>query len=171
MTGLYGILSLRVPFNDRTLWDIIKCLDACELGTWAWWFPLRQPGTRIFKKTVNMLDPIQQHFGYGQLWLACSQNWARLCKPDPTSHIWFSSVFPKKAWTILCKTDLDPIWKAWSRFGQMHLVWKQASVEESLGPISGRTQLAHCQFCTFRLGCVLPQTSQIILCKTSADLI
>ena len=32
--------------------------------------------------------------------------------------------FPKKAQTILCKTDPDPIWMTWSGFRQMHLVWK-----------------------------------------------
>ena len=39
--------------------------------------------------------------------------------PHP-SH--FRFLFPKKAWTILCKTDPDPIWMAWSGFGQTHLV-------------------------------------------------
>ena len=43
----------------------------------------------------------------------------------------FGSVFRKKAWIILCKTVPDPIWMAWSGFGQVHLVWKQASVQES----------------------------------------
>ena len=58
---------------------------------------------------------------------------------------------------------------AWSGFGQTHLVWKQAGVQESSGPVSGRTQPARYQFSTFRLGCVLPQTARIILCKTSPD--
>ena len=89
---------------------------------------------------------------------------------DLTCRIHFSSVFPKKAWIILCKTDPDLIWMAWSGFGQMHLVWKQAGVQESSGPVSGRMQLAHYQLPTFRLGSILPQTSQII-CKTSPDLI
>ena len=40
-------------------------------------------------------------------------------------------------------------------------------VQESAGPVSGRTQPARCQFPTFRLGSVLPQTSRVILCKTS----
>ena len=46
--------------------------------------------------------------------------------PDPTSRIRFISVFSKKAWIILRKTDLGLIWMAWSGFGQTHLVWKQA---------------------------------------------
>ena len=61
---------------------------------------------------------------------------------DLTSHICFSSIFPKKAWIILCKTDPDPIWMAWPGFGQMPLVWKQAGEQDSSGPVSGRTQLA-----------------------------
>ena len=77
--------------------------------------------------------------------------------------------FPKKAWSILRKTDPDPIWMAWSRFGQMHLVRKQAGVQEPSGPVSGRTQLARHQFPTFRLSCILPQTSQIMLCRTRPD--
>ena len=60
--------------------------------------------------------------------------------PDPTSRIGFCSIFPKKTWIILCKTDLDPIWMAQSGFGQTRLVWKQAGVQESAGPVSGRTQ-------------------------------
>ena len=53
----------------------------------------------------------------------------------------------------------------------MHLVWKQAGVQESSGPVSGRTKQARYQFPTFRLGSVLPQTSRIILRKTSLDTI
>ena len=53
----------------------------------------------------------------------------------------------------------------------MHLVWKQAYVQESPGQVSGRTQPARYQFPTFRFGFVLPQTSRIILCQTSPDLI
>ena len=87
------------------------------------------------------------------------------------SRIRFSSIFPKKAWIILCQTDQVPIWMAWSGFGQTHLVWKQAGVQESSGPVSGRTQPVHYRFPTFRLGSVLPQTSRIILSKTRPDLI
>ena len=89
--------------------------------------------------------------------------------PNPTSCSHFSSVFPKKAWVILCKTDPYPIWTTLLRFGQTHLVWKQAGVLESSGPVSGRTQPARYQFPTFTLGSVLPQTSRKILCKTSLD--
>ena len=76
--------------------------------------------------------------GYGRY----SQHAARLYMPDPTSHIRFSSIFPKKAQIILCKTNPDLIWMVWSRFGQTPLVWKQAGVQESSGLVSGRTQLA-----------------------------
>ena len=114
-----------------------------------------------------MPDPIRKRLGYGQLWPACSQNRPESYLPDPTFRIRFSSVFPKKATIILRKTDPDLIWMAWLGFGQTHLFWKLASVQESLGPVSGRTQPARYQFPTFRLRSVLPQTSRIILCKTS----
>ena len=121
---------------------------------------------------VNMLDPIRKRFGYSQLWPlrpACSLNRAGSYMPDPTSRTRFSSVFPKKALIILCKTNPDPIWMAWPWFGQTQLVWKQAGVQESPGPVSGRMQPVRYQFSTFRLGFVLPQTARIILCKTSPD--
>jgi len=88
---------------------------------------------------------------------------------DPTSRIRFSPVFPKKAWIILYKIDLGPIWMAWSGFGQTHLVWKQGGVQESAGPGFARTQPARCHFPTFRRVSVPPQTSRIILCKASPD--
>ena len=91
--------------------------------------------------------------------------------PDLTSCIQSGSVFPKKAQIRLCKSDPDPSWMALSGFGQTHLVWKQARAQESSGPVSGRMQLACYQFPTLRLGCILPQAAQIILCKTSLDLI
>ena len=62
---------------------------------------------------VNMPDPEAIW-----LWPACGQNWAWCYMPDPTSHIRFSSVFPKKALIILCKTDPDLIWMAQRGFGQ-----------------------------------------------------
>ena len=71
---------------------------------------------------------------------------------DPTSHIQFGSVLPKKAWITLCKTDPDPIWMAPVRF------WPNATGPEAsqctriTGPGSGRPQLAHYQIPTFRLG-------------------
>ena len=71
--------------------------------------------------------------------------------PDPTSRIRFSSVFPKKAWITLCKTDPGPIWMAWSGSGQTRQVQKQARVLESPGQVSGRTQPVRCQFLTFTL--------------------
>ena len=59
-------------------------------------------------------------------------------------------------------SDLDGLVRA-------HLVWKQAGVQESSGPVFGRTQPARYQFPTFRFSSVLPQTSRIILCKTSRE--
>ena len=70
---------------------------------------------------------------------------------------------------ILCKTGPDPIWMAWSGFSQTHLLRKQAGVQGSSGPVSGRRQPARYQFPTFGLGCVLQQTARIMLCETSPD--
>ena len=72
---------------------------------------------------VNMPDPIRKCFGYGQLWPlqpTCSQNQAGSYMPYPTSCTHFSSIFPKKAWIALRKTDLDPIWMVWSGSGETH---------------------------------------------------
>ena len=77
--------------------------------------------------------------------------------------------FPKKAQTLFCKTDPDPIWMALSGFSQTHRVRKQAGVQEPSGLVSGRTQPARHQFPTFILGGVLPRTACIILCKTIPD--
>ena len=58
-----------------------------------------------------MLDLFWKH--YSQLWplqSTCSQNWARLCMPDPASHLRSSSVLPKKAWIIVCKSGLVRFW-------------------------------------------------------------
>ena len=146
--------------------SLVQCTDVGHALTFA----LSSMHVRVYSFPVNILDPIRKHFGYGQLWPlrpACSQNRPQSYMPDPTSRIRFSFVFPKNAWIILHETDPDPIWMVWSGFGQTHLVWKQAGVQESLGPVSGRIQPARYQFTSFRLGSILPQTSWIILCKTS----
>ena len=67
--------------------------------------------------------------------------------PDSTCRIRLPAsvsvaLFPKKVWIVLRKTDPDLIWMAWSGFGQTHLVWKQAGVQEPLVPNSGRTPLS-----------------------------
>ena len=54
---------------------------------------------------------------------------------DTTSCIQFGSVLPNKALIVLSSTGLVLIWMAWSGFGQMHLVPKHASVQESLGQV------------------------------------
>ena len=41
---------------------------------------------------------------------------------------------------MLSRTDPDLIWMVWSGFGQIHLVRKQAGVQESSGPVSGWMQ-------------------------------
>ena len=91
-----------------------------------------------------MPDPTQKRFVYGQLWPlrpACSHDRAGSYLPDLTSRIRYSSVFVfvlKKAWIMLYKSDQDPIWMGLSGFDETHLVWNQAGVQESSGPVSGR---------------------------------
>ena len=62
-------------------------------------------------------------------------------------------------------SDLNGLVRVW----QTHLVRKKAGVLEPSGPVSGRTQPARYQFSTFRIGSVIPQTSRILLCKSSPD--
>ena len=71
--------------------------------------------------------------------------------PDSTSHIHSVPFFQRRlgSYCAIRKTDQDPIWMAWSGFGLTHLVWKQASVQEPSGSVSGRTQPARYQFPTF----------------------
>ena len=96
----------------------------------------------------------------------CSCVMAFKCQLTPLSI----NSLPKKAQIILCKTSLDPVRMAWSDFGQVHLVWKQASAQESLGLVLvKRSWPATSKFPTFRFSCVLPQTAQIISYKTSPD--
>ena len=89
---------------------------------------------------------------------------------DPTSRIHFSC-FSKEGMDhdSYCAKLTGSDWMAYLGFDKMHLVWKQAGVLKSSGPVSGRMQPARYQFDTFRLGSVLPQTSRIILSKTSPD--
>ena len=104
-----------------------QCNTLYDVYTGTWMFFLS-----VYVDLVNMPDPIQKHFGYGQLWSlwpVCSQN------PDPTSCIWFGSILPKKVRIILCKTGPGLVWMAWPGFGQMHLVQEQASVQKSSGQV------------------------------------
>ena len=95
-----------------------------------------------------MPDPIREHFGYGQLWPlwpACSQDWAGSYLPDLTSHILFSSVFPKETWIILYKADPDLIWMACQ--GLAKCIW------------SGSKSMCRNHLAWFLAGCYRPATS------------
>ena len=90
---------------------------------------------------------------------------------DLTFPIPLGFVLSKKAWTTLCKTSPDPIWMAWSGFGQMDPVQQQAGVQQSSGLV-----LAECNRSTtsFPLSDSavffhMAYMAQIILCKTSLD--
>ena len=87
------------------------------------------------KILVNMPDPIQKRFGHGaKIRPDCI---CRIQLPASDSVLFFQT---RPRSQLLCKTDLDPILMAWSRFGQTHLVQKQVSVQESLGLV-----LAECK--------------------------
>ena len=78
-----------------------------------------------------MPDPIQRCLitaSYGH----CSQHASRT-RPDPISCIQFSSILPKKALIILCKTGPDLIWMARSGFGQTDVVQKHTGVQALSG--------------------------------------
>ena len=85
-------------------------------------------------------------------------------------RIRFSSVFSKKAWIILCKTDPDLIF-GWPGQGLAKRIWsesKPVSRNHLARFLAGRKRTAT----SFPLSdsvFVLPQTSRIILCKTSSD--
>ena len=57
--------------------------------------------------------------------------------PDCIYWICWIQLLTSGSVPFLCKTGLDPIWMAWSGFGQTHLVRKRTSVQESLGPVCG----------------------------------
>ena len=113
-----------------------------------------------------MPDPIQKHFGYGRY----GQHAARI-RLDHICQIWlpasdsvpFFKKGPDHTVQNQPRSNLDGL----GRF------WPSASGPEAsrcariIGPDSGRTQTACYQFPTFRLSCTIPQTAQIILCKTS----
>ena len=118
-----------------------------------------------------MQDLIQKHFGYGHY----AQHAARI-RLDYTSLIQLPSAnsvlfFQRRPGSHCAKPT--QIWSGWS--GQVlgkcilsgsKLVCKNHWAQFA---VSGRMQLAYYWFPTFRLGCILPQMAQIILCKTSPD--
>ena len=62
-------------------------------------------------------------------------------------------------------SDLDGLVRIWPNSSAPEASWCTRFIR----PGSGRVQPAHYQFPTFRLSSVLPQTAQMILCKTSPD--
>ena len=106
---VYQILSCGMNVSTKSC-DVES--DSCWAGTGP--------------VSVNMPDPIWKRFGYGQLWSLQpmrSQNQARSIMPDPTSYIRFSSVFPKTAWMMLHRTNLDLIWMVWSDASGLEARW------------------------------------------------
>ena len=114
-----------------------------------------------------MPDLIQKHFGYSQLWPlwpVCSQNQARsYYMPDPTFHIQLVLFLQRRPWSYCAKSAqirsgrpgqvlAKHIW-----FGS-NPVCKNHSAQFWQN-MTGTLPLY--QFSTFRLGCILPQMSQI----------
>ena len=104
---VYQILSCGMNVSTKSCH--VEC-DSCWAGTGP--------------VSVNMPDPIWKRVGYGQLWPLqpmCSQNQAKYAR----SHFLhrFSSVFPKTAWMMLHRTNLDPIWMVWSDVFGLEARW------------------------------------------------
>ena len=131
-----------------------------------------QPESGRYGQRAARMGPLRPAYSQnGAVTASVQPEWGRIVyAASDLRHPFQLRFFPKKKWVILCKTDPDPIWMAWSRFGQTHgLEAGRCAVHESSGPVSGRTQTARYQFPTFRLGSVLLQTSRIILCRTRPD--
>ena len=124
-----------------------------------------------------MPDPVRKRFGYGQLWpLRPVMAITASVQPESGRIVYAGSDFPHPFPFYFSKEGMDHIAQnrpgsdldGWWGFGQIHLVWNQAGVQESSDPVSGRTQSASYQFSTFWLSSVHPQTTRIILCAKPA---
>ena len=79
---------------------------------------LKSARAALSTNPINVPDPIRKRFGYGQsrpvmaVTASVQPESARIVyMPDPMSRLRFSSVFPKKAWLIVCETDgLVRVW-------------------------------------------------------------
>ena len=118
------------------LWPLRQ--ESARSGYGQLW-PLRQESAR---SGYGQLWPLRQESarsGYGQLWPVRPES-ARSEMRNLTSRVSLISVFSKKAWILLCKTDPDRIWmgsgfgrtrlsglEAWSGFGRTRLSGLEAS--------------------------------------------
>ena len=119
-----------------------------------------------------MPDLVRKRFGYGQLWPlwpACSQIGPDrvYARSDFLHSIQFHSRKEGPDHTVQNRprSDLDGL----VRFGPNGSGPETSWCARITGPSSGRMQLARYQFPTFRLGRILPQMPQTILCPTSPD--
>ena len=76
-----------------------------------------------------------------------------------------SCVLPQMAQFILCKAILGPVW-FWLNGSSLEASW---CAKITMPGLAECNQHACYQFPTFRLGCILPQTAWVILCKASLD--
>ena len=89
--------------------------------------------------------------------------------PDPTSRIHLSSVFSKEGMNHIVQnrpeSDLDGLSKVWPNPSGL----EASCCAGVIGPGFWQDATGPLPVSTFRLGSVLPQTSRIVLCKTSPD--
>ena len=100
----------------------------------------------------STLQYTHQTPGWG---ITCVSNWGSTA--HCTHQNWGSTVHcthQRPGWGIACVNNWGstvPIWSgdAWSGFGPTHLVWKQAGVQKSLGPLLGLFRLDANQISAF----------------------
>ena len=136
------------------------------LGVWA--HSLLQPGCRwcmhVERIPVNMPDPFRKHFGYGQ-------HAARIglggiyARSDSPRLIQFC--FSKEGMDHIAQnrpgSDMDGLVRVWPNTSGLEAGWCAGIIwpgfwqwQDATGPLP----------VSYRLGSGIPQTSQIILCKT-----
>ena len=121
---------------------------------------LKWPTQALHTVLVNMLDPIQKRFGYGQH--AARIGPVRICQ------IWLPTSDSVPFFQRRPGSDLDGLVRFWPTASGPDANQCASTIQ----PGSDRTQPARYQFPTFRLRCILPQTALIILCKTApSDLV
>ena len=120
---------------------------------------------------INMPDPIRKRFGYGQLWPlrpACSQNRAGSYMPDPTSCIRFSSFFQRRHGSYCAKpTRIRSGWPGQSLAKRFWSGSKPVCRNHLARFLAGRKRSATSFLLSDSVPFFGPQTSRIILCKTS----
>ena len=125
-----------------------KQLPSCTAHSTKWLQPDVHTVT-VELNLINMLDPIQKHFGYKDTVAIMA-----IVQPESGRIIYAWSEFPHPVWFDSSKEGLDPTAQNWSRSDLDGLVrfWANASCPEAnscariIGPSSGRMQPACTSF-------------------------